>query len=265
MEPGFGVWRANMKKQARAAVAIFGGTRAFSAGEDGINRKERKERREELGWQEGVGGVLAIPRRVIPAQFSLRSLRSLRLNQRGNRKALTTKNAKNAERNLVQFSLRSLYSLRLNQQQMKDIKALCDQVRQISYAIHVYHGHGHLEKVYENALAHRLCKAGFDVKQQHPIKVYDEDGTLIGDYLADLLVAGELIVELKTAKALANEHEAQILGYLKSARLEHGLLINFGSYKFEIRKFAWSEVSASGIAGTALSLFSAIFAFFAVK
>ena len=178
---------------------------------------------------------------------------------------LTTKNAKNAEKNLVQFSLRSLCSLRLNQQQMKDIKALCDQVRQISYAIHVYHGHGHLEKEYENALAHRLRKAGFDVKQQHPIKVYDEDGTLIGDYLADLLVEGELIVELKTAKALANEHEAQVLGYLKSACLEHGLLINFGSYKFEIRKFAWSEGSASGIAGTALSLFSAIFAFFAVK
>src|SRR5438445_10252727 len=100
---------------------------------------------------------------------------------------------------------------------MKDIKAikgLSDLVRQIAYAIHVYHGHGHLEKVYENALAHRLRKAGLDVKQQQPIKVYDEDGTLIGDYLADLLVENTLIVELKTAKALANEHEAQILGYL---------------------------------------------------
>lgn len=55
------------------------------------------------------------------------------------------------------------------------------------------------------------------------------------------LVEGELIVELKTAKTLAPEHEAQILGYLKSARLKHGLLINFGSYKFEMRKFAGSE------------------------
>lgn len=121
-----------------------------------------------------------------------------------------------------------------------DIKALCDRVRQISYDTHAYLGHGHLEKVYENALAHRLRKAGMNVQQQHPIKVYDEDGTLIGDYLADLLVEGELIVELKTAKALAPEHEAQILGYLKSSRIEHGLLINFGSYKFEIRKFAWN-------------------------
>ncbi len=49
---------------------------------------------------------------------------------------------------------------------MNDIKALCDQVRQTSYAIHVYHGHGHLEKVYENALVNRLRKAGLDVKFQ---------------------------------------------------------------------------------------------------
>ena len=124
---------------------------------------------------------------------------------------------------------------------MKDIKTLCDQVRQIAYDIHAYHAHGHLEKVYENALAHRLRKAGLNVKQQHPINVYDEDGTLIGDYLADLLIDGVLIIELKVAKTLAPEHEAQILGYLISARLEHGLLINFGSYKFEIRKFAWNE------------------------
>lgn len=124
---------------------------------------------------------------------------------------------------------------------MGDIKNLCDQVRQIAYDIHVYHGHGHLEKVYENALYHRLRKAGLDVEQQTPIKVYDEDGTLIGDYFADLLIEGRLIIELKTAKSLAAEHEAQILGYLKSSRLQHGLLINFGSFKFEIRKFLWEH------------------------
>ena len=124
---------------------------------------------------------------------------------------------------------------------MKDVKGLCDQVRQIAYDIHVYHGHGHLEKVYENALTHRLRKTGLDVKQQHPLKVQDEDGTLIGDYFADLLVEDVLVVELKTAKALGPEHEAQILGYLKSARLEHGLLINFGSPKFEMRKFVWTQ------------------------
>jgi GxxExxY protein len=121
-----------------------------------------------------------------------------------------------------------------------DIKALCDKVRQTAYDIHVCHGHGHLEKVYENALAHRLRKVGMEVEQQHPLPVFDEDGTPIGDYYADLLVEGMLIVELKTARALAPEHEAQILGYLKSSRLEHGMLINFGSYRFGIRKFALS-------------------------
>jgi GxxExxY protein len=114
-------------------------------------------------------------------------------------------------------------------------------VRHTAYDIHVYHGHGHLERVYESALAHRLRKAGLDVRQQHPIRVYDEDGTLIGDYSADLLVERRLIVELKAARTMAPEHEAQILGYLKSSRLEHGLLINFGSFRFEIRKFVWSR------------------------
>ena len=124
---------------------------------------------------------------------------------------------------------------------MKDINELSDFVRQTAYDIHVYHGHGHLEKVYENALAHRLRKAGLVVQQQHPIRVFDEDGTLIGDYLADLIIEGRLIIELKTAKTLAPEHEAQLLGYLKSARIEHGLLVNFGSYKFQLSKFVWND------------------------
>ena len=87
-------------------------------------------------------------------------------------------------------------------------------------------------------MAHRLKKAGIKAEQQCPIKVFDEDGTLIGDYFADVLVEGEIIVELKAAKTIISEHEAQILGYLKSARKRHGLLVNFGAYKFEIRKYA---------------------------
>lgn len=148
---------------------------------------------------------------------------------------------------------------------MNAVNALSDQVRQVAYDIHVYHGHGHLEKVYENALAHRLAKANMKVKQQHPINVFDEDGTLIGEYFADLLIEDRLIVELKTAKTLAPEHEAQVIGYLKSTHLEHGLLINFGSYRFEIRKFAWSEETRRSKAGDLSVLLSALFAFFAVK
>jgi GxxExxY protein len=103
--------------------------------------------------------------------------------------------------------------------------------------------HGHLEKVYENALAHRLRKAGLNVQQQFPLKVLDEDGTSIGEYFADLILEDKLIVELKACHTLVAEHVAQVLGYLRSARKEHGLLMNFGGYKFQIRKYAMSHQS----------------------
>ena len=147
---------------------------------------------------------------------------------------------------------------------MKTIKELCDFVRETAYAIHLYHGHGHLEKVYENALAHRLRKAGWSVVQQHPLTVYDEDGTVIGEYFADLFVEGRLVVELKACRALGDEHTAQILGYLKSSRTEDGLLINFGSYKFQIQKYVMSRQgtpSTPKIGDVFLSLFSALSAF----
>ena len=120
---------------------------------------------------------------------------------------------------------------------MKTIHELCDLVRETAYAIHVYHGHGHLEKVYENALVHRLRKAGIRVEAQVPLQVFDEDGTLLGEYLADVVVEDVLLVALNACRNLADEHTAQLLGYLKSARRHHGLLINFGSYRFEIKKY----------------------------
>ena len=93
-----------------------------------------------------------------------------------------------------------------------DILKLCDVIRQISYDIHVYLKNGYLEKIYENALVHRLRKLGISVSQQHDLAVYDEDGTLLGKFTADLFVEGELIVELKACKAIAQEHIAQIFG-----------------------------------------------------
>jgi GxxExxY protein len=117
---------------------------------------------------------------------------------------------------------------------------LCDEVRQTSFDIHVYHRHGHLEKIYENALAHRLRKKGLKVTQQAPLNVYDEDGTPLGDYFADLIVEDMLIVEIKACRALTSDHTAQVLGYLRSARIEHGMLINFGAPKLEVNKFALS-------------------------
>ena len=115
---------------------------------------------------------------------------------------------------------------------------LSDRVRETAYALHRYLRHGHLEKVYENGLAHRLRKQGVRVEQQVPLQVLDEDGTVLGDYVADLVIEGVLLVELKACRTLADEHTAQLLGYLRSCRVEHGLLINFGSTKFQIKKYA---------------------------
>src|SRR5262245_57264250 len=118
---------------------------------------------------------------------------------------------------------------------------LCDLVRETSFAIHRYLRCGHLEKVYENALAHRLRKLGLSVQQQYPLAVYDEDGTVLGEYFADLFVEGCLIVELKAVRAIDNEHIAQLLGYLRSSRIETGLLINFGAQKLYVKKFLMSD------------------------
>jgi GxxExxY protein len=121
---------------------------------------------------------------------------------------------------------------------MRDSLRIADLIRQAAYEIHIFLGHGYLEKIYENALVHRLRKLGLAVQQQCPIEVRDEDGTLLGTYAMDLIVENEIIVELKTVRSLAPEHQAQVLGYLKATRIQHALLINFGSYRFEIRKFA---------------------------
>jgi len=122
-----------------------------------------------------------------------------------------------------------------------DIFELCDVIRETSFELHRYLRHGHLEKVYENGLAHRLRKAGIKVEQQYPLKVYDEDGTVLGEYFADLFVEDCLIVELKACKALAPEHIAQLLGYLRACHFEHGLLVNFGAPKLQIKKYALSD------------------------
>ena len=127
---------------------------------------------------------------------------------------------------------------------MDDIRKLCDVVRETAFAVHTYFRHGHLEKVYENALAHRLRIAGLRVAQQQPLSVFDQDGTNVGEYFADLVIEDFLVVEIKAVNSLCAEHQAQLFGYLRSARVEHGLLINFGSRKFQIRKYVLSAVDA---------------------
>lgn len=126
--------------------------------------------------------------------------------------------------------LKEFYCMKIND--------LCDIVRETSFDIHCFLRQGHFEKVYENALAHRLRKNGFQLIQQHPLNVYDQDGTELGSYVADLFVDERLIVELKACKCITDEHIAQILGYLKASRIENGLLINFGAPKLQIKSLS---------------------------
>lgn len=122
-----------------------------------------------------------------------------------------------------------------------EIHALCGVVRETSLAAHRFLRHGHNERIYESALAHRLRKQGFVVMQQQPLPVFDEDGTELGLFYADLLVERELIIELKAVSQLIDEHTAQVLGYLRASRLEHGLLINCGATVIQFKKFIFSE------------------------
>ena len=119
----------------------------------------------------------------------------------------------------------------------QDARQLADIVRQTAFDAHRFLRHGHNEKVYENALRNRLRKLGLKVDQQISINVHDEDGSLLGEFFADLVVNDDLIIELKACRSLHDDHTAQVLGYLRAARREHAMLINFGSPKIEIRKF----------------------------
>lgn len=98
-------------------------------------------------------------------------------------------------------------------------------------------GAGFLEKVYENALAHEIRKAGLKVEQQVGITVQYE-GVEVGNYVADLVVEGRLLLEIKACKALEDIHLAQCLNYLKATGIHTSLLINFGTSKPQIRRLS---------------------------
>jgi GxxExxY protein len=121
-----------------------------------------------------------------------------------------------------------------------DIFALCDVIRETSFEIHKFLRNGHREQIYENALVHRLRKRGISVEQQPQIRVYDEDGTELGYFKSDLLIEAKLICEIKGVRMILDDHIAQLLGYLRASRLEHGLLINFGGPQLQVKKLILS-------------------------
>lgn len=88
-------------------------------------------------------------------------------------------------------------------------------------------GYGFLEKVYENALMIELKKFDLKCEKQKPIKVFYDDVN-IGEYFADIIVNDCVILELKATECLLEEHEAQLINYLRATDIEVGLLLNFG-------------------------------------
>ncbi|HZK60608.1 MAG TPA: GxxExxY protein [Anaerovoracaceae bacterium] len=103
---------------------------------------------------------------------------------------------------------------------------LTDKIISSFFKVYNTLGYGFLERVYENALVIELKRAGFNVLQQENIKVYYED-QVVGDYFADIIVE-QVILEVKAAKGLVEEHKAQLINYLKATDKEVGLLLNFG-------------------------------------
>jgi len=97
-------------------------------------------------------------------------------------------------------------------------------------------GAGFLESVYEKALLLALRQKGLSAIPQHPIKVMFR-GECVGDFYADIFVEEKVIVELKSVKTIAPEHQAQVINYLNATGIEVGLLINFGNPKLEYKRF----------------------------
>lgn len=114
-------------------------------------------------------------------------------------------------------------------------KELSYQIMAAVFEVHNTLGFGFLEKVYERALLKELRLRGIPVEAQKEIKVfYKEDE--IGAYFADLVVNGEILLELKAVEGLSNIHKAQVLNYLKATGLKLGLLINFGKERVEYER-----------------------------
>jgi GxxExxY protein len=118
-------------------------------------------------------------------------------------------------------------------------KELTSQIISCFYKVYNTLGFGFLEKVYENAMLIELNEIGLFTERQKPISVFYNE-KLVGEYFADLIVENKVIIELKAAESLIEEHELQLINYLKATDIEVGLLLNFGK-KPEVRRKIFSN------------------------
>lgn len=119
-------------------------------------------------------------------------------------------------------------------------RELTQEIIKAFYKVYNTLGYGFLEKVYENAMLIELAKLDIPAIAQASIKVI-YDGKVVGEYFADILVDNKVIVELKSTKCLIDEHEAQLLNYLKATNIEVGLLLNFG-HEPEVKRKAFDNI-----------------------
>ncbi len=106
-------------------------------------------------------------------------------------------------------------------------KNITENIIKSFYKVYNELGYGFLEKVYENAMLIELKETGLFCEKQTKIKVYYHS-IIVGDYIADIIVENRIIIELKAAESLCEEHEFQLINYLKATDIEVGLLLNFG-------------------------------------
>jgi GxxExxY protein len=114
---------------------------------------------------------------------------------------------------------------------------LTEKIIGAAYDVHNVLGRGFLEKVYENALAFELRDRGLALETQVPLEVRYR-GEVVGQFVADMIVEGKVVVEAKAAAALDGAHEAQLINYLKATGISIGLLINFGD-KVQVKRRAF--------------------------
>jgi GxxExxY protein len=117
---------------------------------------------------------------------------------------------------------------------------LTEKILGVYYDVYNEIGHGFLESVYNNCLFLALTKAGMSVRREVPVPVYFR-GQDIGQFKADLVVDGAVLIELKAVQNLDRSHEAQVMNYLRATELEVGLLLNFGSPKPQFRRIVFEN------------------------
>lgn len=116
-----------------------------------------------------------------------------------------------------------------------EIENLIKTIVQCAYDVKVHLAAGFLEAVYQKALVIELKEKGIQADTETPVNVYYKN-EIVGEFRADIIVEGDIIIELKAVQHLLPIHETQLVNYLTATHIDHGLLINFGGERIEIKR-----------------------------